>query len=109
MNLSVTPAIDALATPVVIKSRLAGYYGDDGEYRNGHTTETTISAVVQPINGFELMDLPEGIREQAKYAIWSRSAIANDQIIVNRGIEYRVMKVSERPEGGYTKAILGSL
>ena len=107
MNLSVTPALDALAVQVTLKRFGKPYYGDDGELKNGHPTETAIRAVVQPVNGFELMDLPEGVREEAKYAVWSRSEILNDDRIIHASKEFRVMKVSNRPEGGYTKVILG--
>ncbi|MCZ7974363.1 hypothetical protein O9X80_07655 [Agrobacterium salinitolerans] len=95
----------------VIRTRLAaGGYNDDGEWVDGVPTPADIKAVVQPVKGAQLMDMPEGIRTEAGWIIWSRSDIALDDRITSNGINYRVLFVWDRDQDGeFYRAALGRL
>ena len=109
MNLSsVSFAIDKLAVSAVLK-RVSdhGEYDSGGNKVPGDEVETNIRAAIQPISGFELKDLPEGIRKEARHVVWSRENLLTDDLIVVDSITHRVMYVWPRPEGKFTRAALG--
>lgn len=80
-------------------------------YTNGYATEsvadTTISATVQPASGRQLMDVPEGVRAEASYLIWTRVAIALGDRFVFEGLEFKCVYVWPRPSDGFTRGALG--
>lgn len=100
-------AIDRRARPVTLTRPGEGYYDSVGDYEAGVATVSTIRAVVQPAGGRELMDLPEGVREEAQYLIWSRTDLTKDDIITYRAEDFRVVHVWPRHEGGFTRAAMG--
>jgi|TARA_R100000049_G_C1932626_1_gene76487 hypothetical protein len=108
-------AIDRRARPVTHKRNAAGAYDQTegsptfGQWIEGSETTTTIQAVVQPASGRQLMDLPEGIRDEARWIIWSRAEMRNDDVIVNAGSSYRVMYLWPRAEGEFYRAAMGLL
>ncbi|MGN7829725.1 hypothetical protein ACTJJ8_23620 [Agrobacterium radiobacter] len=95
----------------VSRTRLAaGGYNDDGEWVDGVLTTSDIKAVVQPVKGAQLMDMPEGIRTEAGWIIWSRSDIAIDDMIADDGVNYRVIFLWPRNrDGEFYRAALGRL
>jgi len=101
-------AIDRRAVSMTQRRSATDSYVD-GERVPGAVTAATIKAVIQPMPGRELRDLPEGIREEAGWLLWSRTAIANDDVIVHGGRSYRALKVWPRDECGFTRAALGML
>ncbi|QIG73252.1 hypothetical protein EVC02_031 [Rhizobium phage RHph_N17] len=98
--------IEAEAVPVDVLRQSAGAYVH-GEWVPGVETPETITATVQPVTGKELRDMEEGVRNEARFSLWTRSAIATDEFVIYGGSKYRVMTSIPRPEGGFTKAILG--
>lgn len=107
--IDVAIAIDGEAVAVTLKRAAAGHYDDDGNWIPGSETSTTIRAAVQPASGRQLMDLPEGIREEARWLVWSRSEIRKDDTIVHGGQSFRVMFVWPRAEGAFWRAAMGLL
>lgn len=105
--IDVAIAIDGEARDVTLTTRAAGVYDADGNFDVGTATAATIRAAIFPASGNKLMDLPEGIRTEAGWLCWSRSAMAVDDQITDGSIVYRVLFVWPRPEGGFTRAALG--
>lgn len=106
--IDVAEAIDEEAVFVTLTTTAAGGYNDDGDYVPGSSTTETISAAIQPTNGNQLMDMPEGIRTEAKWMAWSRSEIAVDDEITASAVVYRVLFVWPRVhDGEFYRAALG--
>lgn len=107
--IGVALAIDMVAVNVSRTTRGAGGYDADGKGVSGTPTTTTIRAAIQPASGNQLMDLPEGMRTEARWLLWSRSEVKEDDEIGASGINYRVMYVWPRAEGGFFRAALGRI
>lgn len=107
--IDVAIAIDGEAVNVTLTTKAAGYYDADGNWVPGAPTSSTIRAAIQPTRGKQLMDMPEGIRTEAGWMLWTRSAIAVDDEITSGGIGYRVLFTWPRLEGGFYRAALGRL
>lgn len=107
--IDVATAIDAEAANVLRTRRTAGSYNDDGEFVEGASATITIRAAIQPASGRQLMDLPEGIRTEARWLLWSRTDLTLDDHITSQGLTYRIMFVWPRLDGGFTRAALGLL
>ncbi|UNK39380.1 hypothetical protein MNR02_06645 [Shinella sp. H4-D48] len=108
-------AIDRRAWAVTRTRETNGAYNDDGEWVPGSPVATTIKAVVQPVKGNQLLDMPEGKRTEAGWMCWSRSELACDDKagtfdrIVSKGITYKVVFAWPREEGGFYRAALGRM
>jgi hypothetical protein len=110
MNRQAGSAIDRRAWPVTRLTAAGGSYNDDGEWVPVAATSSPIKAVVQPVKGNQLMDMPEGIRTEAGWICWSRSGIAVDDKIINNGVTYRVLFVWPRDQdGAFYRAALGKV
>lgn len=111
-------AIDVLSRPA---KRIRS---NPGQWVNGHFVPgpspitTDIMASIQPVDAETLQQLPEGERSEASKAIWSRTDLrtafidANDQpvpadVVEADGAKWKVIRVLDRPEGGYTKVVAG--
>jgi hypothetical protein len=104
---AVAIAIDRLAVSVSLSRESGGVYDDNGKWTPNPAIQTTILAVIQPASGSELMDVPEGIRSEARWLLWSRSEIKVDDKVTARGISYRAMYLWPRDEGGFYRAAIG--
>lgn len=107
--IDVAIAIDGEAVNVALSRKAAGSYNSDGDFVPGAEAPSTIRAAVQPASGRQLMDLPEGIRNEARWLAWSRSEIRLDDKLTHSGSVYRVMFVWPRMEGGFHRAAMGLL
>lgn len=107
--IDVAIAIDGEAVNVSLTRKAAGSYNADGNFVPGAPTTSTVRAAVQPASGRQLMDLPEGLREEARWLVWSRSEIRMDDTIAHSGQSFRVMFVWPRMEGGFWRAAMGLL
>lgn len=107
--IDVAIAIDAEAVSVSLTKHAAGAFNADGDHVAGAATASTIKAAIFPISGNDLRDLEEGIRTEAEWTMWTRSAVAVDDQVAYAGVTYRVLKVRPRLEGGFYRAILGRL
>ena len=110
---SVALAIDAYAETITIEVPQAGAWVN-GRWDAPVAVTADIAACVFAPTATELQNLPEGLRAQAEKSLWSRDPqiIADPDGLVEgtrltwNGQNYRVIKVHERIEGAYTKAIL---
>lgn len=99
-------AILAEAVPVQHET-VTGAYDAAGKWVEGTRTWVTVQATVQPAAGRQLMDLPEGIRTEAKYFLWSEAAIVVGEIVVYLNQRYKVLYTWPRPADSFTRAALG--
>ena len=103
-------AIDRRAIPMTRTRQGADTYDDGGNLIPGANTTTAIKAVIQPVKGNQLMDMPEGVRTEAGWICWSRSELKADlDRVTNKGVTYRVLFDWPRDEGGFYRAALGKV
>lgn len=105
--IDVAIAIDGEAVAVNKTTRAAGNYSEAGDWVPGASSSTSIMAAIQPVNGNQLKDMPEGIRTEAGWVMWSRTSVALDDVITHGVITYRVLYVWPRADGGFFRAALG--
>ena len=105
--MSAGAAIDRRAVSLTHIRPSAGSYDLDGRYIPGTDIVTAISGVIQPASGNQLKDLPEGIRTEAQWLVWSRSEISVDDHLTYGSVSYRVVYAWPRAEGGFYRAALG--
>lgn len=103
--MDVAAAIDAEAVPVTRTVKGGAYV--DGKWIPATTSSATIRATVQPAKGRDLMDMPEGVRMEAQYIIWTRSPVSIDDLIGYSGETWRVCYVWPRPTDGFNRAAIG--
>lgn len=101
-SLDVHTAFLRLATQSVTLTRYsAGSYDSHGRWVDGSSSQSSISASVQPLSGLELQDLPENRRTDETIAVYSETEIKEgsiqDQrqpdIITHDGKDYEVQRV----------------
>jgi hypothetical protein len=102
------PTVEALAGPIQILRKSGGSYNAQGKWVGEQRAPEDATAVVQPATGSKLLDLPEGERFEAQFFMWTRSALTLDDMVVHDGSKYRILHAWPRPEGGFTRAVLGS-
>lgn len=108
--IDVAIAIDAEAVTVVHKTRAPDSYDTRGNAVFGAANDdVNIQASVQPVSGRVLQDLPEGVRFQVNYVMWTRTSVNEDDTIGYNGQDYRVLHIWPRPMDGFRKAALGRL
>lgn len=120
--IDVAEAIDAEAETLVHKpvTSAGGVWTDTGRWIPNSVTPVSIRATMQPaggqisgtaksVNGRTLMDLPEGIRQEAKWLAWSRVDIAVGDEIQYRSIWYRVIFAWPRALDGFVRVAVGEL
>ena len=104
---SAASAIDRRAISMTHKRKADATLDSDGLAVPGAETTTTIKAVIQPVKGNQLMDIPEGLRTEAGWMCWSRSSLIEDDVIVFSSISYRVLFAWPRHDGNFYRAALG--
>lgn len=98
--------------PIIYASTGPQQYDADGLPIDGSTKKTKIRGKIQPVNGRDLRDMPEGMREEASMVLGTRSKIViNDVVIDNRdGRRYKAIWIIPATVGGQrTRAVLGLL
>ena len=105
--IDVAIAIDGESVPMTRTRVAPGYYNNDGEYVPGGPVTDPIRAAIQPIKGNQLIDVPEGIRTEARWLCWGRASLVVDDVITHKGITYRVLFDWPRDEGAFYRAALG--
>jgi hypothetical protein len=104
-------AIDMLAKPATRRRPGAGGYVN-GLWVPATPVSLAIKAVVLAMPPQDVMNLPEGIRTQAEWVIWSRTELsagtddATADEILYAGRTMRVIHLWDRIEGGFYKAAL---
>lgn len=105
--IDVAVAIDEESVAATLLRAAAGSYTSGGRYVAGADTSTAIRMCVQPMNGRQLMDVPEGVRDEAKFVGWSRTAlVTTDRVQVGSTI-YKIVFTWPRPADGFTRVALG--
>src|SRR5690606_38190614 len=99
--------IDGEAVNVTLTRNAAGHYDQDGNWNPGTATSSTIRAAIQPASGRQLEDLPDGIRNEARWLVWSQSELRLEDKITHAGSVYRVMHLWPRHEGSFWRAAAG--
>lgn len=106
--MDVAEAIDAEAITVTLTSKVSEGYTDGGRAEIVWSAPVSIRAAVQPI-GRALMDVDEGKRSEAKWLLWSRTIVQEDDIIqIPRG-KMIVLQVWEHDTDGFCRAALGGV
>ncbi|MBD8556297.1 hypothetical protein IFT84_17450 [Rhizobium sp. CFBP 8762] len=105
--IDVAIAIDEEAVAVTHEPRAPGAYVPGGRYVEGEATPVIIQATIQPTTGRQLMDMPEGVRTEARWMAWSRSEVSEDDHITHMGKRYRVLFLWPRFEGAFYRFALG--
>ncbi|TBZ81417.1 MULTISPECIES: hypothetical protein [Rhizobium] len=101
-------AIDRRAISMSLTRRDPDSYDPDtGKAIPGATAVDPIKAVIQPATGNQLHDLPEGVRTEAQWLLWSRAEVLLDDTVTHKDINYRVVYVWPRDEGAFYRAALG--
>lgn len=104
--------LGALVLPHLSRN-LTVYAPRGGAYVRGKWVDyspktTVIRANVQPTSGKQLQDLPEGLRADAKYTVWSTSELQVNDEIDFAGERWRVLFVWPRGfDGGFYRAVMG--
>lgn len=106
-------AVDMAATPHVLRTYpQSGWSG--GQFSLGEAVDVPIRAVMQAPSANDMREVPEGERTEAWVTVWSRSPlntsdeddqIGADEILNCRGEAYRIVKVQQRTEAGFYRAI----
>lgn len=87
----------------------------NGRYSPGPTSTLTIAGSVQPLNGKDLLRLPEGMRTRDLLAVFTETELrvvdagagTPPDVLTINGAAYEVEKVERWAElGGYWKAIV---
>lgn len=106
-------AVDLAASPHVLRTWPAGSYVE-GEWTQGEAVETPIRAVMQAPSARDLESLPEGERTEGLVTVWSRAPLNSadeddrtraDEVVNCLGEAYRVVRVQQRAEAGFYRAI----
>jgi hypothetical protein len=107
----VSMAVVLEETDVILRRDPGGYYDPGGKWVMGVVNDESFRAAVQPTNSKALQDLPEGVRDEARYLLWAAHfALALDDNVIYDGDLFRVIHVWDRiRDGGYTKVALGQL
>ncbi len=105
----VAVAIDLEATTVQRRRFTGGSYTAGGVWIKGTLEDFDFQAEVQPTSGRDLRDLPEGVRAEARYMLWTRlQDLMLDDYVLYEGDEYRIIhKRNWQRSGNYHECILG--
>ena len=102
--MDVAEAIDAEAVAVTFQAPAEATYDDGGNAVFGPAPATSPGlAVLQPVSGRALMDLPEGLRSEASLLGWTRVEVALGWKVIYGGETFRVIHTWSRPMDGFTK------
>lgn len=86
-----------------ITRKAAGSYVD-GRWVDGAATVYTAAGNVQPLNGRELLQLPEGDRNREYKKMYTAFAVQNDDVVTISGKTYQAQNVadwSDHPQPHY--------
>jgi hypothetical protein len=105
-------AISAMARPA-IRRRVAGAWDDRyGAYHEGIPGDTPIRAVIHPLKGEEIAQLPQGEIASDHRRIWTAAELrvsddeaTSDIVIDEAGTPYRITLQGFRVEAGFTRCI----
>lgn len=106
-------AIDFFETDIDITRQATGSYVN-GRYVEGVSADATIKGTCHAIKDETRPNLPEGVRHTAMRMLHTRETILLDPkadptkiLVTYDGIQYQVLMLRNRDEGGFYKAYLG--
>lgn len=67
----------------------------DGHYEPGQLETITIDCNVQPLNGREVEQLPEGEREKEQKWVWTQTGLVIGDVVCYKGEKYEVQRVED--------------
>lgn len=67
-----------------------GQYGEDGFPVDDQFTECSFIGNAQPINGREILQVPEGDRESDNMWLYTEADIRPNDVVVRQGVQYEV-------------------
>lgn len=103
-------AIDRRAAPLTVLRNAAPTYNDKGDLVPGVVTTLVIKAVVQPVTGSVLRNLPEELRTEARWLVWSRSELfLEDRFVINNAQHKAVFLWDRSMDGVFFRAVAGQL
>lgn len=106
-------AVDAMATTHTLRTYPDSGWVDD-QFSLGEPVDTTIRAAMQAPSANDLRDVPEAQRTEAWVTVFSRTPLNTsdeddqqgaDEVVNARGEPYRVVRVQQRTEAGFYRAI----
>lgn len=106
-------AVDAMARPATRVRAAVGLY-INGIWAAGGPSSEAIRAVIQDPREADIRQLPEGERVEAYVTIWTRADLRTadetagteaDRVVSEAGDTYKITRVSDRSEAGFTRAI----
>ena len=106
MGSTLATAVLAEAVPITIAGPAVSTYDADGVVTRTLPTAIAALATIQPANGRNLIDLPEGVIKDATLVGWTTSPIDIDHTVVYASVAYRVVRAMARPADGFTKFAL---
>ena len=99
-------SIEHFGQTIPHKVRTDGGYDDAGfAVEDTFADPVNIVAVVQPVSDEELQDMPEGIRVEARWKVWTRAEIHEDDLLTIDGEDCRLLRVL--PWSNHREAIAG--
>jgi hypothetical protein len=107
-------AVDAMARPATRIRSVAGSYVDGRWTPSAGAISEPIRAVIQDPKEADIRQLPEGERVEAFVAIWTRAELRTadetnkieaDRVTSETGDTYKIVRVSDRAEANFTRAI----
>lgn len=91
--------------PLTIYRRSLGSYVD-GEWIEGATTEVPVEVNIQPLKGYEILQLPESERTRVWWKLYSADVLRTEKEnshdadeFVWKGDRYKIMKVDDWSSG----------
>lgn len=98
--------------PIIYASTDSQQYDEDGLPVSVNPITEMIRGKIQPVNGRDLRDMPEGKREEASMVLGTRSIVRIDDIVIDNrdGRRYKAIHIIPATVGGQrTRAVLGLL
>lgn len=107
-------AIDFFAKPYALRRPASGSYIEGRWVEGGASVDSTIRAAVFAPSLNDMIRMPEGDRTRIVWAIWTRTQLhassedtkTRGDLVQVGGQWFRVFKIADRSEGGYSKAYL---
>lgn len=100
-------AVRFFSRNLTLKTHGASSYDINGNAIADVVSQSPIRGSIQPAKGRDLMDMPEGVRNEASHVLSTTTQVQNDQFIVDGVNEYRIVYVMPSALGHYTRAGLG--
>lgn len=111
MEVELAKAVNDFSSEVSLLRQSKGTYNEFGKWEDQDPKEIKINACVQPINGKDLVKVPEGFRTRSIITLYTTNEVrtasevekTQADIVTWNGERYQIYFIEKWPE--YTKAI----